>query len=64
VRIAIHDSEGRRVATLAAREEPAGERQARWDGRTRNGSGAPAGIYFAVVEFAGERRATRVVVTP
>jgi hypothetical protein len=64
VRVAIYDEGGRRIATLADGEEPAGERRARWDARDADRRRVPAGIYFAVVEFAGERRATRVVLTP
>jgi hypothetical protein len=64
VRVAIYDAGGRRIATVAEGEEPAGERRARWDGRARDGTRAAAGVYFAVVEYGGERRATRVVLTP
>ena len=64
VRVEIFDDDGRRIATVADREEPAGERHARWDGRDAGGSRAAAGVYFAVVEFGGERRAARVVLTP
>ena len=64
VRVAIYDAGGRRIATVAQGDEPAGERRARWDGRTGGGERAAAGVYFAVVEFGGERRATRVVLTP
>jgi calcineurin-like phosphoesterase family protein/purple acid phosphatase-like protein/flagellar hook capping protein FlgD len=63
-RVAIYDEDGRRIATLGDGDEPAGERRARWNGRDTNGSRVAAGVYFAVVEFAGERRAARVVLTP
>jgi calcineurin-like phosphoesterase family protein/flagellar hook capping protein FlgD/purple acid phosphatase-like protein len=62
--LAIYDEDGRRVATVADGDQPAGERRAHWDGRDAAGRRAAAGVYFAVVEFAGERRAARVVLTP
>jgi len=64
VKVAIYDDGGRRIATVAEGEEPSGERRARWDGRGTGGTPAAAGVYFAVVEFMGERRAARVVLTP
>ena len=64
VRVAIYDEDGRRIATVGDGEEPAGERHARWNGHDASGSRVRAGVYFAVVEFAGERRAARVVLTP
>jgi flagellar hook assembly protein FlgD len=64
VRVAIYDEGGRRIATLAEGEEPAGERRARWDARDAGSRRVPAGVYFAVVEFGGERRAAMVVLTP
>ena len=42
----------------------AGDRTAGRDGRDSAGRRAAAGVYVAVVEFAGERRAARVVLTP
>ena len=62
--VMIFDAQGRWIATVADGEEPAGERRARWDGRGAGGSRVAAGVYFAVVEFGGERRATRAVLTP
>jgi flagellar hook assembly protein FlgD len=64
VKVAIYDQEGRRIATVAEGDEPSGERRARWDGRGTSGTPVAAGVYFAVVEFMGERRAARVVLTP
>jgi hypothetical protein len=64
VKVAIYDDEGRRIATVAEGDEPSGERRARWDGRGASGSRVAAGVYFAVVDFMGERRAARVVLTP
>jgi hypothetical protein len=36
-RVMIFDAQGRRIATVADGEEPAGERRARWDGRGAGG---------------------------
>jgi len=64
VRVSVYADDGRRVATVAEGDEPGGERRVRWNGRGEGGKRAPAGVYFAVVEFGGERRAIRVVLTP
>ena len=64
VRVSCYDTEGRRVVTLVHGDQPAGERRTRWDGRSDGGERLPAGVYFAVVEFGGERRALQVVLTP
>jgi hypothetical protein len=62
-RIGFYDAEGRRVASRAPVDRPAGEWRVRWDGRDADGRRLPAGMYFALVEFDGERRATRIVLT-
>lgn len=59
-RVAIHDVTGARVRTLVDREL-SGTGVLTWDGRTREGSRAPAGVYFVRVE-AGERQPTLRVV--
>jgi hypothetical protein len=64
VRVAFYDAQGRRVAVLRPADQPAGERRAHWNGRGADGGRLAAGVYFAVVEFEGERRATQVVLTP
>ena len=63
VKVAIYDAEGRRIAKVADGDEPAGERRVRWDARDAAGTQIVAGVYFAVVELAGERRVARVVLT-
>jgi hypothetical protein len=62
-RMSIYDAEGRRVATLSPVDRPAGVWPVRWEGRDSGGRDLPAGIYFAVAEFGGERRATRIILT-
>lgn len=54
VRLDVYDVQGRRVRTILDERMPSGERHLDWDGRTRNGTDAPAGIYF--VRLKGEKR--------
>jgi hypothetical protein len=61
VRITVHDVQGRRVAELFAGERPAGEHQARWDGRSESGSAAGAGVYYLRLEAAGRVGLRRIV---
>ncbi|MFN8586884.1 MAG: alpha-amylase family glycosyl hydrolase [Candidatus Eisenbacteria bacterium] len=63
-RLAIYDVSGRHVRTLADGAMTAGEHSTRWDGRDAAGRLAGAGLYFARLEAAGERRTTRVVRLP
>lgn len=46
VDVAVHDVQGRRVRTLAAREFPAGSTTLSWDGRDDGGRELAAGIYY------------------
>ncbi|HEU4765585.1 MAG TPA: FlgD immunoglobulin-like domain containing protein, partial [Candidatus Eisenbacteria bacterium] len=61
VTIAVYDVAGRVVRTLVSETRPAGHHQTTWDGRTRSGSPAPAGIYFARLEEGGARVTRRIV---
>ncbi len=61
--VAVYDAEGRRIAKLPSIDRPAGEWQVRWDGTDSDGHRVPAGMYFAVIEFGQERRASRIVLT-
>jgi hypothetical protein len=61
VRFAIHDVQGRLVATLVDREESAGRHVAAWEGRCDDGSTAAPGVYFARLETAGEVRSRKIV---
>jgi len=45
--LAVFDAAGRRVATLAQGDLPAGRHSASWDGRDAGGARAAAGLYFA-----------------
>lgn len=50
VRARIFDAQGRLVRTLFDGESAMGDRTVRWDGRGRDGSRAPSGIYFFRIE--------------
>lgn len=58
VRLAVYDVRGARVKTLVNGLEPAGARQAVWDGRSDRGERAPAGMYYFRLE-SHAFRATR-----
>jgi uncharacterized membrane protein len=45
--LAVFDAAGRRVATLADGEQPAGRHAATWDGHATGGERVAAGLYFA-----------------
>jgi flagellar hook assembly protein FlgD len=61
VRLDIMDLGGRIAASIANTDREAGIHPAVWDGRGNNGTPLASGVYFAVLEYAGERRAVRVV---
>ena len=54
VELAIFDSRGRKVTTLAAGELPAGEHTRTWTGVDQTGTPVSSGVYFARLRFAGE----------
>ncbi|MEQ1833032.1 MAG: FlgD immunoglobulin-like domain containing protein [Candidatus Eisenbacteria bacterium] len=60
--VAVHDLGGRRVRVLHSGESSAGARVFRWDGRDRNGSAAPAGVYFVRAVGPGQSQVCRFVV--
>lgn len=59
--IEIFDATGRRVRRIAQGWSPGGEDVATWDGRDAGGARAPAGIYFARFEGAGQSLVRRIV---
>ena len=61
VRLTIHDARGRQLRTLVSGVQPAGYRQATWDGRDDAGRGVPGGIYFYRIE-AGDYMAAKKLV--
>jgi len=64
VSLAIYDPSGRRVATLAGGEWPAGRHQVRWQPADRSGSALHAGLYFARFSTPGLTRVARLIVLP
>ncbi len=64
VDLAIYDLTGRRVATLASGELPAGRHAEFWNARGERGGRVPAGIYFASFTTKGLTKTARVVVLP
>jgi hypothetical protein len=58
-RLALCDLAGRRVRVLASGWHSAGAHEARWDGRDAAGAIAPAGVYFARLEWGGQSVARR-----
>ncbi len=61
VTLRVHDVSGRVIATLADRTFGAGSSVVRWDGRTREGTRAAAGVYFVRLVAGGDIRTRRVV---
>ncbi len=60
VKLVVHDAAGRALATLVSEAQPAGWHQAVWDGSTREGRRAPAGVYFTRLEAGGEVRVRKM----
>ena len=59
--LVVLDVTGRRVKTLANGVLAAGPHDVAWDGRDDRGSLAPAGLYWARLECAGESVVQRLV---
>jgi plastocyanin len=59
-RATIHDVSGRRVATPLDRDLGAGTWAGAWDGRTGEGSPAPAGVYLVTLEVPGATQTRRI----
>lgn len=60
-RLTLYDARGRETARVADRVFAAGEHELRWNARDADGARLAAGIYLAVLESAGERAASRIV---
>lgn len=61
VKIAMHDARGTRVATLLDAERPAGAHTVPWNGGNDAGAVVTSGVYFARLEFGGERRVYKTI---
>jgi hypothetical protein len=61
VTLRVFDAKGRLVRTLVDAVEPAGVRNARWDGRNDAGAVVGSGVYFCRLETAGISRSRKMV---
>ncbi|MEO5617133.1 MAG: FlgD immunoglobulin-like domain containing protein, partial [Candidatus Eisenbacteria bacterium] len=61
VRAEVLDVTGRRVATLASRNLPAGVHPLRWDGWNARGERAAPGVYLVRVQLPGSEQIQRIV---
>src|SRR5262249_35504621 len=62
VKVAVYDIVGRRLATIADGEYPAGKTQLGWDGRDASGRTMGAGMYFYKMTVAGQTYERRGVI--
>jgi hypothetical protein len=60
VAFAVYDQQGRRVRTLVAGAQPAGELPVVWDGRDDSGRGVASGIYFVRLDCEGRTLTRRI----
>ncbi len=58
----VVDAAGRRVAELVSGRIDAGEHRVVWNGRGADGRRLSAGVYWAQLEFEGERRVQRLAI--
>ncbi len=61
VRLAIYNLSGKEVRLLLAGYLPAGEHQARWDGRDNYGHAAGKGVYFYRLDSASFHQVRKLV---
>jgi len=61
VEIDVFDVQGRKVASPGEGAWPAGTHVVEWDGRTRNGEPAPAGLYVVRYLYPGGRDRRAIV---
>ncbi len=59
--VKIYDVRGRHVATLLQSSLSAGDHEVQWNGKETNGAEAPSGVYFVVLNSAGEKITRRVL---
>jgi hypothetical protein len=62
VELALYDQQGRRVRSLLAGVQPAGERTIAWDGCDESGRVLPAGLYFVRLTTEGRTLVSRLAV--
>ena len=62
VSLRVYDVNGRLVRTLVSGDQPAGQHEIAWDGRSDEGRRVGAGVYFIRLERAGEVHVAKTVV--
>jgi hypothetical protein len=62
VELALYDQQGRRVRSLLAGTQPAGERTIAWNGCDESGRALPAGLYFVRLATEGRTFVSRLAV--
>lgn len=60
-RLAVYDVRGARIKVLSEKWMSGGPHSARWDGRDERGRPVASGIYFCVLEHAGETQVRKLV---
>ncbi|TPW11670.1 MAG: allergen V5/Tpx-1 family protein, partial [bacterium] len=63
IRLTIHDAAGRLVTLLAVTDFPAGDHAIYWNGTDDDGRAVAAGLYFSRIEFAGQSRTGKLLLT-
>lgn len=58
--VAIYDLQGRRIATLADGEQPAGRHVLTWSGKDASGEKVAAGVYFVRMESAAAQETKKI----
>jgi hypothetical protein len=61
--VSVYDVNGRRVATLASGDYPAGAQQVSWDGRAGDGRQLSSGVYFVKLQIPGHTSVKKVLLT-
>lgn len=61
VRIAVYDTAGRQVRSVAIGQQPPGLYEVEWDGRAEDGGLAPAGVYFFRTSVGASGSVSRLV---
>jgi hypothetical protein len=61
VQIGVYDAAGRRIRSLVSGVQPAGRREAIWDGRMDDGGRARQGVYFVRIVVGGMARNMRLI---
>ncbi|GAB4338887.1 MAG: hypothetical protein Kow0037_23360 [Calditrichia bacterium] len=61
VELAVYNNLGQKVKTLVSRQMAAGKYNVEWDGRNQSGEAVASGLYYAVLNFKGQRKITKMM---